>query len=644
MPSAAPYAEQMFLEAIPEVYAASKRPEPITDAPSAVTIVTSEEIRRHGYRTLGQILRSVPGFFTSYDHDYTHVGVRGFLPPGDYTSRLLFLVDGHRINDGVWGAAPAGDEFPVDVHQIDRVEVVPGPSASLYGTNAFFGVVNVITQRGRDVQGVAAGGGVGSQSTYDARATVGGRWAGGAELIAAGAYTSSEGDQHLLIPDLVGYQSSDGMARDADDGRALDLLGKGSFGEVQAMAGHGSRTKTVPTAPFGSVFPTDRTTTEDAFTWAEVSMAPDLSSAWQISARLFFDQFEHSADGLLGIEWPFPKRTYQVTNRSSARSQSLGSELSVETTAIDRNRIMLGATTTWYLEQHTRDTLLEIQRQLQESEREPWLWSAYVQDKLAILPTLALHTSLRYDSDDTVPGRLSPRAALIFSPWLETTLKAIYGQAFRAPSAFEIAAPRASGSGRLDAETIDSYELVAEQSIGTALRLIGSVYYYELRNLITLQPSQGFGPPTFANGADSDALGASLALDGHWAGGWYARGSYSIQRIENAQTHDSRANSPTHLGKLLAGAPIIDERLTLNGEFEFVSERTTLAGKSADALYLLDLTLRAEDFVPGIGVGLTVRNLIDQRYEEPAGIELPEDSVPQDGRTFWLALDYAFSI
>ncbi len=194
-------------------------------------------------------------------------------------------MDGHRVNDGVWGAAPAGDEFPVDVHQIDRVEVVPGPSASLYGTNAFFGVVNVITQRGRDVQGVKVGSGVGSQSTYDARATVGGRWAGGAELVAAGAYASSEGDQHLFIPDLVGYQSSDGIARDADDGRALDLLGKGSFSGIQATAGHGSRTKTVLTGPFGSVFPSDQATTEDAFTWAEVSITPEISRAWQPARR-----------------------------------------------------------------------------------------------------------------------------------------------------------------------------------------------------------------------------------------------------------------------------------------------------------------------------------------------------------------------
>ncbi|MFN7950549.1 MAG: TonB-dependent receptor [bacterium] len=643
-PSSTRYAEQLFLEAIPEVYAASKRPEPTTDAPSAVTIITAEEIRRHGYRTLGQILRSVPGFFTSYDRVYTHVGVRGFLPPGDYTSRLLFLVDGHRINDGVWGAAPVGDEFPVDVHQIDRVEVVPGPSASLYGTNAFFGVVNVITRRGRDVQGISAGGGIGSQSTYDARATAGARWAGGAELLATGAYASSAGDPHLFVPDLVGYQSSDGVARDADDGRALDLFGKGSFAGIQAMAGHGTRTKTVPTAPFGSAFPSDRTTTEDAFTWADVSMTPELSPAWQLSARVFFDQFDHTADGWLGIEWPFTGRTYHVTNRNWARAQSLGSEVAVETTALDRNRIMLGATTTWYLDQRTRDSLVEIHRELQDSDREPWIWSAYAQDKLAILPTLALHASLRYDSDDTVSGRLSPRAALVFTPLEETTLKAIYGQAFRAPSAFEIAAPRAPGSRALAAETIDSYELVVEQSIGSALRLVGSGYYYQLHDLITLQPPKSFGPPTFANSADSDAMGASLAIDGRWPGGWRVRGSYSIQRIEDEATHDSPPNSPTHLGKVLAGAPLVDERLTLNGELEVVSSRKTLAGATTDTLALFDLTLRAEDLVPELGVGFTVRNVFDQRYAEPAGVELPEDSVPQDGRTYWLELDYTLGL
>ena len=68
--------------------------------------------------------------------------------------RRLLLIDGHRANDNIYHQAGLGTESVIDVDLIDRIEVIRGPSSSLYGTNAFFGVINVITKRGRDVRGV----------------------------------------------------------------------------------------------------------------------------------------------------------------------------------------------------------------------------------------------------------------------------------------------------------------------------------------------------------------------------------------------------------------------------------------------------------------------------------------------------------
>src|SRR6185295_13790896 len=90
--------EELLGVNVQRVFGAADRLQPVTEAPSSVTIVTAEDIGRYGYRTLAEILRGVRGFYVSGDRNYSYVGVRGFGRPGDYNSRVLLLVNGHKIN------------------------------------------------------------------------------------------------------------------------------------------------------------------------------------------------------------------------------------------------------------------------------------------------------------------------------------------------------------------------------------------------------------------------------------------------------------------------------------------------------------------------------------------------------------------
>ena len=98
-----------------QVYSASKHLQSASDAPSSISVVTADEIQRYGYRSLADILESVRGFYITYDRDYTFIGVRGFGRLGDWNSRVLLLVDGHRINNNVDGQAMIGSQFLIDV-------------------------------------------------------------------------------------------------------------------------------------------------------------------------------------------------------------------------------------------------------------------------------------------------------------------------------------------------------------------------------------------------------------------------------------------------------------------------------------------------------------------------------------------------
>jgi iron complex outermembrane receptor protein len=99
--------DQLVKMEVPTVEAASKYKQKTTEAPSSVTIVTADEVKRYGYRTLAEILRSAPGLYTSNDRDYTMLGVRGFNS-ADFNSRVLLLVDGHRINNSLSDSAYIG--------------------------------------------------------------------------------------------------------------------------------------------------------------------------------------------------------------------------------------------------------------------------------------------------------------------------------------------------------------------------------------------------------------------------------------------------------------------------------------------------------------------------------------------------------
>jgi outer membrane receptor for ferrienterochelin and colicin len=133
------------------IVGASKYEQKQSDVAAAVSVITRREIKTFGWRTIDEALASLPGVHLTYDRQYSYLGLRGFGLPGDLSTRVLVMVDGNRINDPVYDAGPVGREFPVDIDLIERIEFIPGPGGAVYGQNAMFGVVNVITRSGADL-------------------------------------------------------------------------------------------------------------------------------------------------------------------------------------------------------------------------------------------------------------------------------------------------------------------------------------------------------------------------------------------------------------------------------------------------------------------------------------------------------------
>src|SRR5579872_2029248 len=197
-----------------QVYSASKHMQSTSDAPSSITVIPADEIQKYGFRTLADIPESVRGFYITYDRDYSFVGVRGFGRLGDSNNRILVLIDGHRINDNVFGEPYLGSEFLVDVDLIDRVEIIRGPTSSLYGADAVFAVINVITRKPEQAKGFEVSFAPGSFGAYQGRATLGGSYHG-IDFLLSGTFYNSQGPS-LFFPEFDSPATNNGITRNTD--------------------------------------------------------------------------------------------------------------------------------------------------------------------------------------------------------------------------------------------------------------------------------------------------------------------------------------------------------------------------------------------------------------------------------------------
>ncbi len=636
-----------------DIVSASHFTQKASDAPSAVTVIRSDEIRQYGWRNLAELLNSVRGFQTTYDRYFHHAGVRGFQPPGDYNSRLLLMVDGYRVNDSVYDQASLGNEFVLDMDLVDHVEIVRGPSSPVYGGNAFFGAINVITKRGKDFSGGELAASAGSFSTHSGRATFGKTLDNGMDVVASYSGLNSRG-QDLYFPEFNGPATNNGWTSGTDKERYNKLFAKFSMDGFYLETAWSRRNKGLPTGAFGTVFNDPGNNISDDYGTVDARYTDAVGRGLEFTGRAFYGNYSY--DGNYILDYP-----PVVSNRDLVYNRWWGVETRLAATRWEGHQGVLGLD---YQRNTRQDQLnfdaggaIQCNANLSsapclDSRASGFRLGLYAQDDITLGEKLILSAGLRFDRFNVGEDRTSPRLGIIYKPQPSSVLKLLYGSAYRAPNAYELyyafpGAPPQLGNPTLKPETIQTTELVWEQYAGNDTRFQTSAYYYQIKDWI-LQVTTPAGALQFQNQPEVKGKGLEFEGEHRFMNGANLRASIAAQYVPD-RPNGSLNSAPKYLSKANCSTPILGSVAWRTGlEAQYVDRRATPGG-SIGGYTLANATIlwQPQANASGPELSFSAYNLFDRRYQEVfpdaflvSGV--PRETLAQDGRSFRLKYLYRF--
>lgn len=166
-------AEDTFFQPLPIVLSASRLPQPLQDTPGAVTVIDADLIAATGYRDLARLFRLVPGMQVAQERGHQQwVTYHGL--GADYPNQMQVLVDGRSVYSPHYSGGANWSALPVTLADIERIEIVRGSNSASYGSNAFLGVVNIVTRHTAAETGSSVKARLGSEgiADFNARALV----------------------------------------------------------------------------------------------------------------------------------------------------------------------------------------------------------------------------------------------------------------------------------------------------------------------------------------------------------------------------------------------------------------------------------------------------------------------------------------
>ena len=619
-----------------KISTASKYEQLAGEAPASITIITQLEIRRFGYRTLQDVFSSVPGFYSSYDRNYSYLGVRGFGRPTDFNNRVLLLLNGMTTNEAVFGSSLMETGFGIDLSDVERIEIVRGPGSTLYGTGAMLAVINVITKTGSGANGLSVAGETGSYGRLKGKAAYGKAFDSGLDFFISGNWADIDG-QDVYYKEYDSPETNNGLAHGLDWDRHHSLFTSFSYKGFSLQAYASSRKKGNPAASWGVDFNHPYADFLDAQKFIEGRYEHEFSPRLQMTFRGYYyvyDYYGHYAYS-------------DVQTEDESTDHLAGGEMRFLWDASSKNRVVFGLEYKNHLKNYYYYGGSDFV--LFKGDFPEQVYSFYLQDEFNLTSKVALTAGLRNDYYSTIGNTFVPRASLIYHPFTNSTLKFLYSEAYRAPNLYEREYIDSAESGYVDqkvnpslgAEKIRTLELAWEQRLSEGIFGTVSLYTFRMKNLIDLgiDPVDGFY--WYENSGSVKSQGIEVGLNARFANEVLGYASYSHQDSDDALGDSRLTNSPEHLVKAGISFPLF--RSGYAGlQILHESERLTVYGTKTKPFFLVNLNLKSKPILKHIRASILVNNLFDVEYAYPGGYEHLQDAIIQDGRNFILRLEVLF--
>lgn len=623
-----------------EISAAAKYEQTQSEAPASVSVITSEDIARFGFETLDEVLQSVRGFYTSYDRNYGYVGVRGFGRPTDYNDRLLVLINGHPTNDNFYNSASMGTDLGLNLEAVERIEIVRGPGSALYGTSAMFAVINIVTKTGNRVDGLRAAFETGSYGRLQGTLIFGKQYDTGLNVMVSAIGANIEG-QNLYFPEYDDPATNNGIAEHLDWDKYYGVQSSLQYKNLSITGMYSSREKAFPTGAWDVAFNDPNSKTIDNLGYLELKYQTNRNAPQNLVMRVYADHYDYKG------YYPYEDEDedgspYVYDSWDSNLGNWLGAEAQFIWDTRSNNRLIFGTEYREHL--NARYRYWEPDTVYFDGDFPYNTQSAYLQDEYQIRSNLALTAGVRYDRYSFSENALTPRAALVFNPASGSTVKLLYGEAFRAPNLYEVYYDDpVSGykpNYQLKPEKIRTMEAVWEQQFSKQVMGLISVYNNRITNLIdqTIDPADSL--IQFQNVSQVTSAGAEFEVQARFPSGISGYVNSTIQRSKNRLTGEKLTNSPEVL--LKAGLVYGFNRTLFTAlEFRYESGRITVYDTRTDPFFITNLTVSTRTFASHFKVALKIRNLFDVAYQYPGGYEHYQPAITQDGRNVTVKIKFS---